>query len=106
MVNEQSCLDIKSRLDKGEPLSIIDVREPEELAIAKLDVATHIPLGDLPDKLDTLEKGKAYAILCRSGVRSARATLFMTEQGFTNVVNIEGGIMQWAQDVDTSLRPE
>ena len=106
MVNEQSCLDIKSRLDKGEPLSIIDVREAEELAIAKLDVATHIPLGDLPDKLEILEKSDSYAILCRSGMRSARATLFMTEQGFTDVVNIEGGIMRWAQDIDTSLKPE
>lgn len=88
--------ELKQRLDSGEKVIVIDVREPwehEEYNIGgKL-----IPLGSLPDKLDELEELKDSEIVvhCRSGARSATAKAFLTQQGFTKVRNMLGGIMDW-----------
>ena len=88
--------ELKDRLAKGEKPFILDVREDWEYQEQNLS-GLNIPLGALPDKLDELEDHKNDEIIvhCRSGARSASAKAFLTQQGFTNVRNLTGGIMAY-----------
>jgi rhodanese-related sulfurtransferase len=88
--------EIKTRRDNGEKLVIIDVREPYEFDEFNIN-GTLIPLGDLPGRLDELEEFKDSEIIvhCRSGARSASAKGFLTQNGFTKVRNMLGGVMAW-----------
>jgi rhodanese-related sulfurtransferase len=88
--------ELRERLDKGETLHIIDVREPNEYAEDNIG-AQLIPLGELPNRLDDLEAVQDEEIIvhCRSGARSARAQQYMEENGFSNVRNLTGGILAY-----------
>lgn len=98
---------LKEKMDAGEDVFILDVREPFEQYQSKLDYnnATLIPLGDLPDRVDEIEtqKDSEVVCMCRSGSRSARACKFLEKKGFSNVKNLKGGINQWAKDINTNL---
>ena len=83
--------------------TIIDVREAYELGISCLPHVIHIPLSQLPGKLGGLNKDGNYVILCRIGGRSAQATSYLLQNGFTNVRNITSGINGWADTVDPTL---
>lgn len=74
---------------------LIDVREPDEYAIASIEGARLIPLQTLPEQLDTLPKDREILIHCKSGRRSARAVEFLLENGYTHVKNVSGGIDSW-----------
>ncbi|MED3660497.1 rhodanese-like domain-containing protein [Ureibacillus sp. FSL K6-8385] len=78
-------------LDANEDLNIIDVREDFEVANGMIPGAVHIPLGELPERLEELDPSKEYIIVCRSGNRSGKACQFLESQGF-NAVNLEGGM--------------
>ena len=88
-----SAKELKERIDKGETLVLIDVREPSEYKQANIG-ATLIPLATLPDKIDELEQYKDQEVIvhCRSGKRSGQAQIYLEQQGFTNVRNVTGGI--------------
>ncbi len=88
--------ELKKRLDSGEKIHIIDVREPDEYAAYNIG-AQLIPLGDLPGKLDDLDDWREEEIVlhCRSGARSAAAKGFMEKNGFTKVRNLLGGMIEW-----------
>jgi rhodanese-related sulfurtransferase len=88
--------ELKERIDKGEKLHIIDVREPYEFEEFNIG-AQLIPLGTLPGKLAELEslKNEEVIVHCRSGARSANAKLYLLDSGFTNVRNLLGGMMAW-----------
>jgi rhodanese-related sulfurtransferase len=88
--------ELKERLDKGEDLNFLDVREEYEYDEQNLG-AKLIPLGELPDRIEELEdwKEKEVIVHCRSGARSGRAKAFMESQGFTNVRNVLGGILAY-----------
>ena len=88
-----SAKELKERIDKGETLVLIDVREPSEYKQANIG-ATLIPLATLPDKLDELEQYKDQEVIvhCRSGKRSAQAQMYLEQNGFSNVRNVIGGI--------------
>ena len=73
---------------------IIDVREPEEVAQARVDGAVHIPLGALVERLDEVPRDRTVYVMCALGGRSAKATRFLAEQGI-DAVNIDGGIVAW-----------
>ena len=83
--------------------TIIDVREEFELEISKLDEAIHIPMNDLPKRLDELNAETDYVIMCRTGVRSAQICEFLANQNFRSVANLTGGINEWAKKIDSSL---
>ena len=104
-VAEITPVDLKSRLDKGDQIILLDVREPHELEICSLPNPVHIPLGQLPGRLPELEAHKAEEIVvyCRSGGRSERAAMFMTDNGFNKVLNLKGGILAWSDQVDPSI---
>lgn len=90
---------VKARLDAGEKLNIIDVREPEEYAESNIG-AKLIPLGKIQAmQIEDIEdlKNEELIIHCRSGKRSATAALFLETMGFTNTKNVEGGILAWEE---------
>ncbi|UOR03737.1 rhodanese-like domain-containing protein [Hymenobacter aerilatus] len=91
--------ELKQRLQAGETPTIIDVRETWENEESRIDGSQNIPLGSLPDKLDELEELKDQEIIvhCKSGGRSASAKAFLTQQGFTNVRNLLGGMQGYQQ---------
>lgn len=88
--------ELKERLDKGEDLNFLDVREEYEYEEENLG-ATLIPLGELPDRIEELNDWKNSEIIvhCRSGARSGKAKSFMKSHGFTNVRNVIGGILAY-----------
>ncbi|KAA3598031.1 MAG: rhodanese-like domain-containing protein [Calditrichaeota bacterium] len=100
---EITCQELKSKIDNGDDFCLVDVREPHEFEISKIENSIKIPLGDLPSKLEEIPKDKEVIIHCRSGVRSANAVMFMSQAGYTNIKNLVGGINYWAQTIDTNL---
>ena len=102
-VEEISPADLKRRLDAGEALDIIDVREPSEWAICRIEGARHLPLGSLAERLPELDPARTYVLQCRSGSRSARAAVMLRQAGFPRVLNLRGGVLAWAREVDPTL---
>ncbi len=98
-MNDITNAELKERLDKGEKITVIDVREPYEFEEYNIG-AQLIPLGELPGKLDELAhlKDQEIVVHCRSGARSANAKMYMMENGFTNVRNLLGGMMAWQEN--------
>src|SRR5580658_357045 len=95
--------DIQRRIDAGEPLVLIDVREPEEFAITRIEGATLIPMRDIPASLQQLEAkaGRATLILfCHHGVRSLNVAYWLREQGVPACQSMTGGIDAWSTLVD------
>jgi len=102
-VTEISPQEIKRRLDAGESLTVLDVREPWECAIARLPGTMHIPLGELPARVGELNRAAELITLCKAGGRSRRAAEFLLSHGFSRVANLTGGIDAWARDIDPTL---
>ncbi len=95
--------ELSERLAGGEELSLLDVREMEELSIAKLDGALHIPMGDIPARIGELDPAKPVVCICHHGVRSASVAGFLEAQDFERVYNLTGGIDGWAIEVDPAI---
>ncbi|MGH9804913.1 MAG: molybdopterin-synthase adenylyltransferase MoeB [Candidatus Acidiferrales bacterium] len=93
---------LKRKLDAGEDVFILDVREPHEFQICHLN-GYLIPLGDLPRRVHELDSARAIVAHCRSGQRSARAVEFLQQAGFRKVWNLKGGILAWSDQVDPSV---
>ena len=89
-------------LDEGAIL--LDVREPMELAICKIQGSVDIPMAQVPQQLDRLPKDGCLLVLCHHGFRSGQVTAFLRARGFGNAVNVAGGIEAWAQVVDPQLQ--
>jgi adenylyltransferase/sulfurtransferase len=94
--------ELKQRLDRGDDLFILDVREPHEYQICNLN-GHLIPLGDLPRRVNELDSSKEIIAHCRSGARSAKAVEFLRQAGFQKVKNLTGGVLAWADKVDPSM---
>lgn len=92
--------EVNSKLEAGEALNLIDVRELEELEAGHIPGVKHIPLGELEDRLAELDKSKPYIVICRSGGRSGQATAFLNAQGY-DVTNMSGGMLEWTGQVKT-----
>jgi rhodanese-related sulfurtransferase len=90
--------EVAKKVNSNERVSIIDVREDEEVAQGKISGATHIPLGELPDRLDEIDQSTEHIMVCRSGGRSGKAYQFLEEQGY-NVRNMTGGMLEWKEEV-------
>ncbi|QHJ71067.1 rhodanese-like domain-containing protein [Planococcus halotolerans] len=86
--------ELQQRIESGEQLNIIDVREAEELAAGMIPGAKHIPLGEIEDRAGELDSGQPYYMVCRSGARSGRASDYLNEQGI-DATNVEGGMLSW-----------
>ena len=95
--------ELKTRLDNGEKLVLVDVREEWEYSLAKLHGSILIPLGTLPQSLTRLNRDSEIIAICHHGMRSADATNFLLQQGFPNVKNLVGGIDAWSTQVDGTV---
>src|SRR5438477_2361202 len=99
---ELTSLELKARLDRGDKVTIVDVREPNELQINRIQGSLHIPLGDIPKRYNELDPDSEYVMQCKSGVRSGKAADFLRSVGFKRVLNLKGGILGWIDQVDPS----
>jgi adenylyltransferase/sulfurtransferase len=94
--------ELKRRLDAGDNIFVLDVREPHEYQICNMG-GHLIPLGDLPKRVNELDTSREIVAHCRSGVRSAKAVSFLRQAGFKKVTNLAGGILAWADRVDPTM---
>ncbi|HEU0053738.1 MAG TPA: rhodanese-like domain-containing protein [Longimicrobium sp.] len=104
-VPEITPTELKERLDRGDDLVIIDVREPFEWNIGNLEPygAKLIPLQQVPARLDEIDPAAEIVLQCRSGGRSANALLFLRAHGYERLWNLRGGILAWSDEVDPSI---
>jgi rhodanese-related sulfurtransferase len=100
---ELSPHELKRRIERGESPLILDVREPEEIAIAAFPGARHIPMGDIPSQINELDPEADWVIVCHHGIRSANVALYLLRMGFERVANLSGGIDAWSLTVDPSV---
>ena len=104
MIEEISATDLKRRMDAGEDIQLIDVRQPEEYAFAKIEGAKLIPLGEVLKRMDEIDPNRETVIHCKAGMRSARAVEALQRAGFTgDLKNLKGGITAWSNEVDPSV---
>jgi sulfur-carrier protein adenylyltransferase/sulfurtransferase len=99
---EITSVELKQRIDRGEKLRIVDVREPNEYQINRIPGSELIPLGDVPKRYGELNPEQEVILHCKSGVRSAKAADFLRSVGFKRVLNLKGGILDWVDKVDPS----
>ncbi|HEX7239162.1 MAG TPA: rhodanese-like domain-containing protein, partial [Longimicrobiaceae bacterium] len=104
-VPEITPTELKERLDRGDRLTIIDVREPHEWEIGNLEEhgARLIPLGEIEARAGEIDPEDEIVLQCRSGARSAKALGVLREKGYTRLLNLKGGILGWSDDVDPSV---
>jgi molybdopterin/thiamine biosynthesis adenylyltransferase/rhodanese-related sulfurtransferase len=95
--------ELVAELGHGKKVVLVDVREPHEYDIARIEGSKLIPLGDLPERVNELDTADELVMYCHTGQRSARATQFLRGLGFRKVRNLEGGIDLWSLDVDPSV---
>ena len=99
---EITAVDLKKRLDRGDRLTIVDVREPHEYEICKIAGSVLIPLGDIPKRYVELDPNDELVMQCKVGGRSAKAADFLRSKGYPKVLNLTGGILDWIAKVDPS----
>ena len=99
---EITATELKRRMDAGDDLFVLDVREPNEYQINRIAGSTLIPLGELPRRYQELDPSREIITQCKVGARSARAAEFLHSVGFTKVKNLRGGIVEWIDQVDPS----
>ena len=99
---EISALELKERLDRGDTLKIVDVREPNEYQINRIPGSVLIPLGDVPKRYQELNPDEPLVVHCKTGGRSAKAADFLRSVGFKRVLNLRGGVLDWVDKVDPS----
>ena len=93
---------LKSRLEAGERPRLLDVREPWEFALSRIEGSELMPLGELPQRASELDPGDETVVICHHGIRSAHATRALDQAGFQNVLNLEGGLDAYS-DIDDSI---
>jgi len=101
-IPEITAKDLKARMDRGEDIFILDVREPHEFQICNLK-GKLIPLGELPRRVAELDSSREMVVHCRSGKRSADAIQFLQKAGFRKLLNLKGGVLAWSDEVDPSM---
>jgi adenylyltransferase/sulfurtransferase len=102
-IPQLSVKELKRRIDSGENVFILDVREPYEYQIANIG-GTLIPQNDVPQRLAEIDRDREIVVQCRSGGRSQRIAEFLQQSGYTKVANLAGGILAWADEIDPKMQ--
>lgn len=103
-MQEITATELKQKLDNGEDVQIIDVREPNEFAAARIPNSTHIPLGQVLNRMSEIDPARDTVVHCKMGGRSAKAIEVLTRAGFSGkLMNLKGGITAWSNEVDPSV---
>ena len=95
--------EVKERLDRGEMLVLLDVREPWEHAICRIEGSILVPMSELASRLDFLEKAQNVVVYCHMGVRSLNAAAWLRDQGVAGARSLAGGIARWTDEIDSFL---
>jgi rhodanese-related sulfurtransferase len=103
MIPEVSPRELAAELVSEHPPTLVDVRELDELEICRMPGALHIPMMEIPNRLDELKPDADLVIVCHVGGRSARVTWYLLRHGYSRVRNLSTGIDGWARDVDSSI---
>jgi len=101
---EISPKDLKARLDKHDPLVLLDVRDDWETKLARLENAIHIPTEEIELRAGELDPNEETIVYCHHGVRSAAVASYLRQLGFARVANLSGGLDEWARTVDRGMR--
>ncbi len=103
-MEEITATELKQRLDGGDDLQIVDVREQKEYDVARLENSKLIPLGQVVNRMGEIDEGRETVVHCKGGVRSAKAIEALKAAGFKGrLVNLKGGITAWSNEVDPSV---
>ena len=103
-MEEMTATELKQRLDNGDDIQIIDVREDNEVAIARIPNSKHIPLAQVLNRVDEIDPSRETVVHCKMGGRSARAIEALQRSGFQGkLINLNGGIIGWSNEVDPSV---
>ncbi|MEP6923733.1 MAG: rhodanese-like domain-containing protein [Pyrinomonadaceae bacterium] len=95
--------ELKEKLQNGENLKLIDVREPEEFVLAQINGATLLPLSEFQSWSDKLNPADEIVVICHHGIRSAQVCSYLASSGFGKIWNLSGGIDRWSVEVDKSV---
>ena len=94
---------LQEKLNNQETICVLDVREDWEYEICRLEKSLHIPLGDLENRLQEIPYLKTIVVVCHHGIRSQKGALKLIRAGFSDVLNLSGGIDAWAKEVDPGI---
>jgi adenylyltransferase/sulfurtransferase len=100
--DDMTVTELKARMDRGDAPLIVDVRQPNEFEICRIPGAKLIPLNELPLRIQELDPQQEIVLQCKVGGRSAQATAFLRQKGFTKARNLAGGILAWIDQIDPS----
>jgi len=100
---ETDVRELKRKIDAKEDFFLLDVREPTEFQIGRIPGSTLIPLGEVPQRVNEIPRDKEIVVHCKMGARSATAAAFLRQQGYKNVKNLKGGILDWSDKIDPSV---
>lgn len=103
-MREFSATELSSHLRTAEPAPLLlDVREPWEFQICRIEGSQLVPMGQIPAALGQLDPDRETVVICHHGIRSRQVAMFLAYQGFANVINLAGGVAAWARDVDHAM---
>ena len=103
-MEEITSTELKQRLDKGDDIQLIDVREDSEVAIARIPNSIHIPLGRVLARMNEIDQTRETVVHCKMGGRSARAIDALQRSGYSGkLINLKGGIIGWSNEVDATV---
>jgi len=104
MIEEISATELKRRIDAGDDIQLIDVRQPDEYAFAKINGAKLIPLGEVARRMNEINPSRETVVHCKMGGRSAKAIEILKQAGFSGELkNLKGGITAWSNEVDPKV---
>lgn len=104
-MEEITATELKQRLDNGDDIQIIDVREDNEVALGRIPNSVHIKLAEVLNRMDEIDPNRETVVHCKMGGRSARAIDALQRSGFKGkLINLKGGITGWSKEVDSSVK--
>jgi len=103
MIHEISPLELNSKLKQKDDFILLDVRTFTEVMMSKIEGSIHIPMNELTERLNELNKNKEIIVQCKLGKRSAKVCEFLMNNNFKNVKNLAGGILAWSREIDPSV---
>ena len=103
-MKEKTVSELKSMMDSGADFQLIDVREPHEFKYANITHSVLIPLNQIPNRINELNKDDEIVVICHHGMRSQQAANYLVQSGFKNIANLTGGIDDWSCNADSSVR--
>ena len=103
-MKEKNVQELKSMLENNEDFILLDVRTNNEVLVSKIsEKSCHIPMNDIPSKINELDRNKEIIVYCKSGKRSARVCEYLNNNKFSNIYNLKGGILAWSNEIDPSI---